>query len=161
MPLEGNPLQSPIEQYPRCISRGRDVFEVGLHRKGGTSLIVSPGSYVVGFQYQYLPLQANHCAFQLARVLACARAVSQLLWPDKDREVWFSLGENHEKVDRFPDFLLRSLGGEQLCATFFAESRMRFGGPPTSTGNPGSFYINCETAHARRFGNAYRDRIPG
>jgi hypothetical protein len=26
------------------------------------------------------------------------RAVSQLLWPDKDREVWFSLGENHEKA---------------------------------------------------------------
>src|SRR5271154_5729598 len=25
-------------------------------------------------------------------------AVSQLLWPDKDREEWFSLGENHEKV---------------------------------------------------------------
>jgi hypothetical protein len=29
------------------------------------------------------------------------RAVSQLLWPDKDREVWFSLGENHEKAYRF------------------------------------------------------------
>jgi hypothetical protein len=25
----------------------------------------------------------------------------------KDREVWFSLGENHEKVYRFPDFLQR------------------------------------------------------
>ena len=24
------------------------------------------------------------------------RAVSQLRWPDKDREEWFSLGENHE-----------------------------------------------------------------
>jgi hypothetical protein len=35
------------------------------------------------------------------------RAVSQLLWPDKDREVWFSLGENHEKACRFPDFLQR------------------------------------------------------
>jgi hypothetical protein len=28
------------------------------------------------------------------------RAVSQLLWPDKDREVWFSLEENHEKAYR-------------------------------------------------------------
>jgi len=28
------------------------------------------------------------------------RAVSQLLCPDKDREVWFSLGENHEKAFR-------------------------------------------------------------
>jgi hypothetical protein len=29
------------------------------------------------------------------------RAVSQLLWTEKDREVWFSLGENHEKACRF------------------------------------------------------------
>jgi hypothetical protein len=29
------------------------------------------------------------------------RAVSQLLWSDKDREVWFSLEENHEKAYRF------------------------------------------------------------
>jgi hypothetical protein len=28
------------------------------------------------------------------------RAVPQLLWPDKDREGWFSLGENHKKVFR-------------------------------------------------------------
>ena len=33
-------------------------------------------------------------------------AVSQLLWPDKDREEWFSLGENHEKVLGFPGFPL-------------------------------------------------------
>src|ERR1700734_4296204 len=32
------------------------------------------------------------------------KAVSQLLWPDKDREEWFSLGENHEKVLGFPGF---------------------------------------------------------
>jgi hypothetical protein len=29
------------------------------------------------------------------------KAVSQLLWSDKDREEWFSLGENHEKASRF------------------------------------------------------------
>jgi hypothetical protein len=34
---------------------------------------------------------------------ASSRVVSQLLWPDKDREV--PLGENHEKPHRFPDFL--------------------------------------------------------
>jgi hypothetical protein len=33
-----------------------------------------------------------------------AKAVSQLLWPDKDREEWFSLGENHEKVRGLPGF---------------------------------------------------------
>jgi photosystem II stability/assembly factor-like uncharacterized protein len=32
-----------------------------------------------------------------ARVLR-GRAVSQLLWTEKDREAWFSLGENHEKA---------------------------------------------------------------
>jgi hypothetical protein len=32
------------------------------------------------------------------------RAVSQLLWPDKDREEWFSLEENHEKGLRSPGF---------------------------------------------------------
>jgi hypothetical protein len=34
-------------------------------------------------------------------VIACFKAVSQLLWPDKDREEWFSLGENHEKGSGF------------------------------------------------------------
>jgi hypothetical protein len=38
------------------------------------------------------------------------------------------LGENHEKAYRSPDFLQRSTGREPLCATFFEESRMRFGG---------------------------------
>jgi len=37
-----------------------------------------------------------------------ARAVSQLLWPGKDREVWFSLGENHEKACRFGLHQLRN-----------------------------------------------------
>jgi hypothetical protein len=30
--------------------------------------------------------------------MAILKQVSQLLWPDKDREVWFSLGENHEEA---------------------------------------------------------------
>jgi hypothetical protein len=55
------------------------------------------------------------------------KALSQLPWPDKGREVWFSLGENDEKACRSPDFLHRSTGREQRCATFFAESRMQFG----------------------------------
>ena len=41
------------------------------------------------------------------------KAVSQLLWPDKDREEWFSLGENHEKAYRFPDFLQRGASWEK------------------------------------------------
>jgi hypothetical protein len=35
-------------------------------------------------------------------------ALSQLLWPDKGREVWFSLGENHEKACRFGLHQLRN-----------------------------------------------------
>ncbi len=34
------------------------------------------------------------------------KAISQLLCPDKDREEWFSLGENHEKL---LDFALHQL----------------------------------------------------
>jgi hypothetical protein len=37
-----------------------------------------------------------------------AKRVAQLLWPDKDREVWFSLGENHEKACRFGLHQLRN-----------------------------------------------------
>jgi hypothetical protein len=36
------------------------------------------------------------------------RQFSQLLWPDKNREVWFSLGENHEKANRFGLHQLRN-----------------------------------------------------
>jgi hypothetical protein len=46
-------------------------------------------------------------------IFRASRAVSQLLWPDKDREVWFSLEENHEKAYRFPDFLQRGTGREK------------------------------------------------
>jgi len=36
------------------------------------------------------------------------KAVSQLLWPHEDREVWFSLEENHEKGLRFGLHQLRN-----------------------------------------------------
>jgi hypothetical protein len=36
------------------------------------------------------------------------RAVSQLLWSEKDREEWFSLRENHEKAYRFGLHQLRN-----------------------------------------------------
>jgi hypothetical protein len=36
------------------------------------------------------------------------KAVSQLLWPDKDREEWFSLGENHERRRGFGLHQLRN-----------------------------------------------------
>ncbi len=37
-----------------------------------------------------------------------SRAVSQLLWPNKDREVWFSLRENHENAYPFGLYQLRN-----------------------------------------------------
>ena len=40
--------------------------------------------------------------------LGSARAVSQLLWSGKDREVWFFLEKNHEKVHRYDLHPLRN-----------------------------------------------------
>ena len=37
-----------------------------------------------------------------------ASAASQIRWPGKDREEWFSLGENHEKPYRFGLLPLRN-----------------------------------------------------
>jgi hypothetical protein len=42
-----------------------------------------------------------------------AKAISQTLWPGKDREVWFSLGENHEKASRFGLHHLRNCHGRE------------------------------------------------
>ena len=57
--------------------------------------------------------QRHGCAREKASPLQCpasqgARAVSQLLWTDRDREVWFSLGENHEMAYRFGLHQLRN-----------------------------------------------------
>jgi hypothetical protein len=74
------------------------------------------------------------------------KAVSQLLWPDKDREVWFSLEENHEKGYRFPDFLHRSLAENRDVRLSSRKVAYSSVAPTTSTGKPGSVYTNCETA---------------
>jgi hypothetical protein len=44
------------------------------------------------------------------------RALSQLRWPDKGREVWFSLGENHEKAGRFDLHQLRNCLRDGFCS---------------------------------------------
>jgi S-disulfanyl-L-cysteine oxidoreductase SoxD len=54
------------------------------------------------------------------------RAVSQLLWPDRDREEWFSLRENHVRRHGSPGFPARGTHRGQSCAAFFTESRMQF-----------------------------------
>ena len=43
-------------------------------------------------------------------------AVSQLLWPDKDREEWFSLRENHERLFCFGLHQLRNRYSALLAA---------------------------------------------
>jgi hypothetical protein len=43
-------------------------------------------------------------------------ALSQLLWPDKGRAVWFSLGENHEKACRFGLHQLRNCLRGDSCS---------------------------------------------
>jgi hypothetical protein len=75
-----------------------------------------------------------------------SRAVSQLLWSLKGREEWFSLGENHEGDVAPSDFLRAALteGDDvRLSSRKAACSSMA---PPSSTGNLGSVYTNCETA---------------
>jgi hypothetical protein len=54
--------------------------------------------------------------------LRASRAVLQLLWPDKDREVWFSLGENHEKAYLFDLHPLRNCFHDEKTGIFGAGS---------------------------------------
>jgi hypothetical protein len=74
-----------------------------------------------------------------------AGAVSQLLWPDKDREVWFSLGENHEK-----DLPLRSTPiAKRLAAIHGARPRFNaaaIAGAAQVFADPGSPEIMARTA---------------
>jgi hypothetical protein len=55
----------------------------------------------------------RQAAASLSPYKRAARAVSQLQWPDKDREEWFSSEENHEKAYRFPDLLQRGTSWEK------------------------------------------------
>jgi len=59
----------------------------------------------LGVTWIVLPTQASTaltCPFSNAVARVCRlKPVSQVLWSDKDREVWFSLGENHEEACRF------------------------------------------------------------
>jgi NodT family efflux transporter outer membrane factor (OMF) lipoprotein len=49
--------------------------------------------------------------------IGCLRAVSQLRWSGQDREVWFFLRKNHDKVSRFGLHQLRNcLTGVLFCA---------------------------------------------
>src|SRR5271155_5366987 len=79
------------------------------------------------------------------------RAVSQSLWSEKDREEWFSLGENHDKACRSPDFL-RALHWPRTIMCDFLHGKShgvpRFHQP--LLGIRVSVYTNCETALAVR-----------
>ena len=50
-------------------------------------------------------------------------ALSQLLWREKDGEVWFSLGENHEKASGFDPHPLRNCLRGEFCSPQAAPSR--------------------------------------
>ena len=66
------------------------------------------------------------------------KAVSQLLWPDRDPEVWFSLEENHEKAYHFGLHQLRNcpvvmvfVCGVRLGLAQAAGAECRQARPPT------------------------------
>src|SRR5258708_24255586 len=76
----------------------------------------------------------------------CARAVSQSLCFDKDREEWFSLGENHERAYRFGLHQLRNCASRifsisilRICFTVSAQTgapsgeRRTYGGGMVNT----------------------------
>ena len=70
-------------------------------------------------------------------VIRPIKAVSQLLWPDKDREV--------------PGFPVKLVGVDKLHAAFLNESRTRGRCLVPRTGNPGVWFSleenhDCETA---------------
>jgi hypothetical protein len=67
------------------------------------------------------------------------RAVSQLLRSHKGREERFSLGENYERRRGSPRISYARHLPRAACGSM---------APPSSTGNPGSVYTNCETALA-------------
>jgi hypothetical protein len=75
------------------------------------------------------------------------RAISQLLWPDEDREVWFFLEKKPRKDLSFPRISCSAALAEnndvRLSSRKVAWSSVV---PTTSTGNPGSVYTNCEIA---------------
>jgi hypothetical protein len=52
--------------------------------------------------------RAERNSGEVFTVIPVAKAVSQLLWSDKDHEEWFSLGENHEKDPGFELHQLRN-----------------------------------------------------
>jgi hypothetical protein len=76
------------------------------------------------------------------------KALSQLRWPDKGREVW----------SRPAGTTKRPVASRISCGAALAENndvrlssrKVACGSvvPTTSTGNPGSVYTNCETAYA-------------
>ena len=67
--------------------------------------------------------------------------------------------ENHEKAYRSPDFLRRSTGREQLCATFFTESRMEFRGS-TNLYRKSGFGLHQLRNCSLKAGNPRPERTP-
>jgi hypothetical protein len=89
-----SPANAHSTQYPHFVFTG--------YSENSTASVLTPPA--IAFRAPSRPggnllAECEYCAF---------RAVSQLLWPDKDREVWFSLGENHEEAYRFDLHPLRN-----------------------------------------------------
>ena len=58
------------------------------------------------------------------------------------------MGENHERRRGFPGFPARGTSRGQRVRLSSRKAACSSMAPPTSTGNPGSIYTNCETAIA-------------
>src|ERR1700677_2850339 len=105
----------PASWRPGSRSRTRSIAAIPTSLSWGRS---NPGVYR-NLSYS-LNNWARNTANSYQRETVCetylagpTRAVSQLLWPDKGREVWFSLGENHEKGSCFGLHQLRKCSKAQ------------------------------------------------
>jgi hypothetical protein len=68
-------------------------------------------------------LSCQNCSIKRTPGRTLLTALSQLLWRDKGREVWFSLGENHEKASGFDPHQLRNCSRGEFCSPQAAPSR--------------------------------------
>ena len=92
MALVGRTVMQECNEV-RMHSNRKDRLRDSL-RRPGSSFLPEDASTVIGI-----------C---VGLLIVLEQFFSQLLWTEKDREVWFSLGENHEKACRFGLHQLRN-----------------------------------------------------
>ncbi len=87
------------------------------------------------------------------------KAVSQLLWPEKIARSGFPWEKTTKRSLAPPDFLRAALTEGHEVRLSSRKAACNSKAPPTSTGNPGSVFTNCETAVVTQKG--WKPRMAG